>query len=164
MRPPRGLTEPGNDNRVRTDAFSNLASYEMYVNEWPNDPKSRDLFRNGFQCGGCSFYAEFNMDWGLCCHLKSRHFKETIWEHFTCPAHVAEGWGPHSFTEDRGHHCRCHDRPTFWAESMSDVEPLASVQRRYATSVLTLCKNSLPEAARRLGVRVKTLREILGIQ
>ena len=99
MRPPKNLTEPGNDNRVRSDSFSNLASYQMYKEHWPNDPKTRKLYDDGFQCGGCSFFAIFNADWGLCCHLKSRHFTETVFEHFTCPAHVNEGWGPHSFTE-----------------------------------------------------------------
>ena len=30
-----------------------------------------------------------------------------MFEHFTCPAYVNEGWGPHSFTEMQEMHCRC---------------------------------------------------------
>jgi hypothetical protein len=163
MRPPKNLTEPGNENRVRTDAFSNRASYEMYVQHWPDDPKTRNLADNGFQCLTCSFYAPFNMDWGLCCHRKSRHFTETVWEHFTCPVHVSEGSGAHSFTEDRESHCRCQDMPTFYPKTLEDVQPLESVQRHYAGRVLAICRNNLQNAARRLEISVKTLRQILKI-
>jgi hypothetical protein len=47
------------------------------------------------------------LDWGLCCHPRSRHFAETTFEHFTCPSQTPEGWGPHSFSDDPEFHCRC---------------------------------------------------------
>ena len=163
MRPPKNLTEPGNDNRVHTDSFSNLASYQTYKANWPNDPKSCELYRIGFQCGGCSFFAQFNKDWGLCCHLKSRHFTETVFEHFTCPAHVNEDWGPYSFTEDEEYHCRCRDISTFFPQTLGEVTSLARVQRHYAQRVLALCGNNMQRTASRLGIHIKTLKHILGL-
>jgi hypothetical protein len=104
-----------NTNRVLTTAFSSEASRRLYRDEWPDEPAVREQYRNGVQCGGCSFFAPFNHDWGLCCHAGSRHHLETVFEHFTCPAAVAEGWGPHSFDADTRFHCICGgfdpDRP-----------------------------------------------------
>ena len=163
MRPPKNLTGPGNDNRVHADSFSNLASYEMYMQDWPNDRKSHRLYHRGFQCGGCSFFAVFNADWGLCCHQKSRHFTETVFEHFTCPAHVAEGWGPHSFTEDKRFHCRCAEIPTFYPQTLKEATSLDRAQHYYAKRVLALCSNNLQRAAAILGIHIKTLKQILGL-
>jgi hypothetical protein len=84
-----------NTNKIVTNEFSNPESKKLYESDYENEPHLRD----NFQCGGCSFYAEFNSDWGLCCHPKSRHYLETIYEHFTCPVHVAESWQYHSFTD-----------------------------------------------------------------
>lgn len=100
-----------NRNLVATTAFSSPMSERMYRANWPDDPVARELYADGRQCGGCSFFAAFNADWGLCAHSKSRHHLETVFEHFTCPAHVNEGWGPHSFTDDTDFHCRCKGAP-----------------------------------------------------
>jgi len=96
-----------NKNSIRLNEFSNDDSAERYKNDWPNEPLCQRLHEEGSQCGGCSFFAELNADWGVCCYPKSRHFTETVFEHFTCPAYIHEGWGPHSFTEDDEFHCRC---------------------------------------------------------
>jgi hypothetical protein len=97
-----------NRNQVSTNNWSNIQTAEMYREEWPNEPhlkiQARDL---GEQCGGCSFFAKVNEDWGLCCHKQSRHHLETVFEHFTCGSFVDEGWGPHSFSADKEFHCRC---------------------------------------------------------
>jgi len=100
-----------NQNRITTDAFSSPQSAERYRQLWADEPECQRKHENGEQCGGCSFYAKFNFDWGLCCHGKSRHFRETVFEHFTCPAYVHEGWGPHSFCEDANFHCHCEGEP-----------------------------------------------------
>jgi hypothetical protein len=102
-----------NDNRnaIVSGAFSSAGSEQMYKSNWPDEPATRELYEGGVQCGGCSFFAKFDSDWGLCAHAKSRHHLETVFEHFTCPTHVNEGWGPHSFTERTEFHCRCHGVP-----------------------------------------------------
>lgn len=87
-----------NTNQIVTDHFSNPDSQAMYYDRWQNEPDTAENFYyNGKQCGGCSFYAKFDADWGLCCHPDSRHQLETVFEHFTCPAYVDEGWDTHSF-------------------------------------------------------------------
>ncbi len=96
-----------NTNSITTTDWSNLESKQLYLASWPQEPFLGLQYQNGGQCGGCSFFAKFNSDWGLCCHSKSRHHLETIFEHFTCPELILEQWGPHSFTEDAEFHCRC---------------------------------------------------------
>jgi hypothetical protein len=96
-----------NENRIVADHFSNPVSERLYRSGWPHEPQCREQHEEGRQCGGCSFYAALNADYGLCCNAQARHFTETVFEHFTCPAYVHEGWGPHSFTEDGEFHCRC---------------------------------------------------------
>ena len=87
--------ERQNKNRIYTYEFSHLNTKHEY------NTKIERHKSIACQCGGCSFFAPFNKDWGLCCFVKSRHFLETIFEHFGCTHHVDEGWGPHSFQEDR---------------------------------------------------------------
>lgn len=96
-----------NINTIATDRFSNPESCDLYFAQWPDEPACESQYENGDQCGGCSFFAPFNSDYGLCAHPKSRHHLETVFEHFTCPAYVQEGWGPHSFSADKDLHCRC---------------------------------------------------------
>ncbi len=97
-----------NANRIITDNWSNESSRQLYAAKWPDEPALRVACENGErQCGGCSFFAAFNADWGLCAHAQSRHHLETVFEHFACPSFVDEGWGPHSFTADPEFHCRC---------------------------------------------------------
>lgn len=98
-----------NTNRIMTTGFSNPESDRLYRSGWPDEPSvQKQKEELSEQCGGCSFFAVFNADWGLCCHPKSRHHLETVFEHFTCPMYVHEGWGPHSFTENAEFHCRCN--------------------------------------------------------
>jgi hypothetical protein len=101
-----------NANSIVTNTWSNPDSEHLYSLSWPDDPTLAIQFENGHQCGGCSFFAAFNKDWGLCCHQRSRHHLETVFEHFTCPNVVNESWGPHSFTEDAAFHCRCGGEPS----------------------------------------------------
>jgi hypothetical protein len=63
-------------------------------------------------CGGYSSFAPFNADWGLCCHRGSEHRLETVFEHFTCPAFINKGWGPHNFTDDPEFNCQCGGVPS----------------------------------------------------
>src|SRR5260221_7733410 len=87
-----------NTNQIVTDRFSNPASEAMYHTQWRDEPETAENFYlNGKQCGGCSFYAKFDSDWGLCCHPDSRHRLETVFEHFTCPSYEDEGWDAHHF-------------------------------------------------------------------
>ena len=87
-----------NQNRIKTEGFSNSESERLYTEHWPDDPETAELCDAGQQCGGCAFYAKFNADYGLCCNSNSRHTLETIFEHFTCAATVQESWGSHSFS------------------------------------------------------------------
>lgn len=96
-----------NHNAIVTTGWSNPKTAELYVLRWPVEPELRSQCENGNQCGGCSFFAPFNADWGLCVRAESRHHLETVFEHFTCPSYVNEGWGPHSFSSDTDFHCRC---------------------------------------------------------
>lgn len=97
-----------NRNTIFTDTWSNDRSADLYNQGWPDEPHLRIQAQElGRQCGGCSFFAPFNEDWGLCCQVRSRHHLETVFEHFTCETFVNEGWGPHSFADNEEFHCRC---------------------------------------------------------
>ena len=78
-----------NTNRISTEGFSNPDTRKLY--------QDKAHIEDRIQCGGCSFYAVFNADWGLCCHRKSGFYLETVFEHFGCEGHVPESWESHSF-------------------------------------------------------------------
>lgn len=88
-----------NANHIVTDRWSNPDSERRYREGWPEEPALAAQYSGGNQCGACAYFAPFNADWGLCCCSRSRHVTETVFEHFTCAAYVAEGWGAHSFTD-----------------------------------------------------------------
>ncbi len=88
-----------NQNQIVTGGFSSQNSQKLYKTRWPQEPGVAGLYDRGSQCGGCSFYAPFDADYGLCCFSKSRHHLETVFEHFTCEAFQKESWGAHSFQE-----------------------------------------------------------------
>ncbi|MBI5474817.1 MAG: hypothetical protein HY961_20950 [Ignavibacteriae bacterium] len=91
-----------NKNSIITETWSNSDSEKMCLNGWPDDPGMKERYKEGEQCGGCSYFAPFNADYGLCCNQKSRHYLETVFEHFSCPTFVNEGWNTHSFTDTPG--------------------------------------------------------------
>ena len=93
-------------NHIETSSFSNPESQAKYAQQWPTEYALRQKYLSGLQCGGCTFYAKFNSNWGLCCAPDSRHWLETVFEHFTCALQTDEGWGAHSFTTDRDTQCR----------------------------------------------------------
>lgn len=96
-----------NSNQIKQNHWSNPASESLYRALADGTSPLALQYQAGAQCGGCSFFAPLNADWGLCCHAGGEHHLETVFEHFTCGSYVAEGWGPHSFTEDKSYHCRC---------------------------------------------------------
>ena len=89
----------GNGNTIVTNRWSDPDSEKLYKDEWPSEPDLREQWLSGLQCGGCAFFAKFNSDWGLCCNDKSRHHLETVFEHFTCPAFIDDGWDAHTFRD-----------------------------------------------------------------
>lgn len=94
------LTSTRNQNIIIEHDFSNPASDRAYMSQFADDPDLYEKVVNeALQCGGCAFFAPLNADYGICCHQESKHFKETVFEHFGCHAYVHEGWGPHSFTD-----------------------------------------------------------------
>ena len=112
-----------NTNVIFTNGWSCLNSLKLFDKKWHQEPEIWGKYYMGKQCGGCSFFAKFDCDFGLCCHHKSRHFTETVFEHFTCMNHINEGWEAHSFTEDTICHCLCDSaerRNAMARESMED--------------------------------------------
>lgn len=123
-----------NINQIITTGWSNPETQRIYESNWAAEPALYDQFENGDQCGGCSFFAVFNQDWGLCCHAKSRHHLETVFEHYTCPAYVKECWGPHSFTEDREYHCRCGGESSeYWDNLVKTLDQTFDPKRHEKT-------------------------------
>jgi len=108
-----------NMNTVITTGFSNPESEAIYRSSWGSEGALYEQYRNGMQCGGCSFFAPFNEDYGLCCNRKACHHTETVFEHFTCESFVREGWGPHSFSEHSEFHCKCDGKTVY--ETMNDI-------------------------------------------
>jgi|JFJP01.1.fsa_nt_gi hypothetical protein len=74
-----------NQNHILTEGWSNSDSEASYVHQWPGEPKTAEQYHTGRGCLSCSRFATLNADWGLCCNQESRHFTETVFEHFTCP-------------------------------------------------------------------------------
>ncbi len=99
-----------NLNTIKTDGFSSLEAQALFHSGFAADADARRVHEQGGQCGGRSFYAPFNDDFGLCCHRASRHVTETVFEHFTCSSFVDEGWGVHSFSTKAERHCKCQGR------------------------------------------------------
>lgn len=91
------LKEFANQNVIVVGGFSNPASLKQYNLQWPNEPKNFQKYMQGHQCGGCTYFAKFNSDYGLCCSPHSRHRLETVFEHFSCADQQEEGWYAHSF-------------------------------------------------------------------
>lgn len=112
----------GNQNVVVTDGWSNPASRTLYESRWPGEPDCQHAYAEGRQCGACSFYAALDGDWGLCAFPHSRHWLESVFEHFTCPAQTQEGWGPHSFTADPNFHCLCGGEGDYWRPLVDAVQ------------------------------------------
>jgi hypothetical protein len=87
-------------NRIAVHEFSNPESKRRYEQKFPGEPGLFKQYEDGGQCGGCAFFAPLNTDFGICCSSKSRHRLETVFEHFSCPELVWNGWGAHSFSEE----------------------------------------------------------------
>jgi hypothetical protein len=104
-----------NRNVIVTTTWSSEVARRLYESNYEGAPEYAKQAEALHQCGGCSFFAAFNQDWGHCAHAKSPHHLETVFEHFGCPSYADEGWGPHSFSEDAEFHCRCHGNPSeYW--------------------------------------------------
>ena len=112
-----------NKNIICVDRWSNPETEAIYTTQFRDQPDLQRQHENGDQCGGCSFFAAFNADWGLCCHADSRHHLETVFEHFTCRTYVRECWGPHSFTKDTEFHCRCGGESSeYWDKTVAILQ------------------------------------------
>lgn len=66
------LKEFANQNVIVVGGFSNPASLKLYNLQWPNEPKILQKYMQGHQCSGCTYFAKFNSDYGLCCSPRSR--------------------------------------------------------------------------------------------
>ena len=97
-----------NRNSIVTETWSNPESERLYAASWPAEQGLFERYQDGEQCGGCAFFAPFNADYGLCCYAKSQHHLETVFEHFTCPVFVNDGWDAHTFRD-----CDMDDHGTF---------------------------------------------------
>ncbi len=86
-----------NQNLIITDEFSNPDSEMEYLSDYPLDAKARANAEQCWQCGGCSYFSPFTTSYGLCHNQNSRHYLETVFEHFTCAVIDIESWEYHSF-------------------------------------------------------------------
>ena len=91
-----------NTNHIITNDFSNPETKALYVDGYSqNKALHQQMTEDCLQCGGCSCFAPLNADYGICCNRLSPYHLETIIEHFSCEKIVNEGWGTHSFSEDK---------------------------------------------------------------
>jgi hypothetical protein len=97
-------------NRIKDDSWSDPRTKKMYLDRFPGEPELHRQADDGQQCGGCSFFAPFGLDFGLCAHGDSRHYLETVFEHFTCGVHVPECWTHSSFIMNPEDTSCCDDR------------------------------------------------------
>jgi hypothetical protein len=81
-----------NENRLVTDRWSNPDPERLYRAGWPDEPSTKELCDSGRQCDQCSAYGQFTNDFGICCRKESRHFTETVFEHFSCPKFASPCW------------------------------------------------------------------------
>jgi hypothetical protein len=117
-----------NTNSVVTTGWSNFETKQLFASRWPDEPALLRQYKNRYRCGSCSFFGKLPSHWGLCCHPKSRHHLETVFEHFTCPLFCREHWGPHSFTNDVEYHCRCGGSASeYWDNLIGRVNELVRV-------------------------------------
>jgi hypothetical protein len=75
-------------NQIELEDWSEKVSLNLFLERWKGNEITQDLYKRGYQCVNCYGYRQFNDDWGLCVNPKSFHFKETIFEHFTCETHL----------------------------------------------------------------------------
>jgi hypothetical protein len=132
-----------NRNSIFTDGFSNPDTAAEYAKKTAGEGWIEH------QCGGCGFFAPFNADYGLCCHLGSRFHLETVFEHFGCERQVNEGWGAHSFRE----HPFRHDRDALLAllaRCERELSRRRSVASSDAKALLLEIRDALAERDRSL--------------
>ena len=87
-----------NTNVIFTTGFTDQDSHKRYKNEWPGG--NRRCWKSTSEA--CSVEAVHTLQYliaitacaAICNHVTRL---ETISVHFTCPSHVEEGWGAHSF-------------------------------------------------------------------
>ncbi|MFH1147095.1 MAG: hypothetical protein V1736_05240 [Pseudomonadota bacterium] len=116
-----------NGNVIHTEGYSNSDTKTLYEKECFIDSQ--------LQCGGCSYYAIFNADWGLCCNPESRFHLETVFEHFGCEKNVPEGWGSHSFQDKPQHNV---DDLTGLLSRCMEVFEKETVRKRHKSLLLEM--------------------------
>ena len=89
-----------NRNIIIENGFSNPETSHLYDKIAAGKHSLSQRYSSGIQCGGCSFFAPLNSDYGICCLKKSQHYLETIFEHFVCEAQIEESWEYHTFTDN----------------------------------------------------------------
>lgn len=132
-----------NKNHIESRTFSNEETAKLFrENGAPEN-----------QCGGCSFFAPLNGDWGLCLNSESAFLHETVFEHFGCEAVCVEHWGPHSFTNNTAWHCWCGGESA--AEKMrTDALVLAEALEKLLLDGVAISEENRYEVAQALTQRL----------